>query len=256
MVESGMAQDILLRFLQHVKVRQKLSGECRDTMMIVTKAGEGEIRLKSPNGSVLEILKQMPDNVQISSSITFFPREDMRANLEPGGSSKSDRIALIKRLRNEGILCQGAMVQPIFHVFIPDQAFWSELADAGINRAAIDIFTTTPENLALVARIIGCNDRDAEIRMWKDYLESNAPSKDGIRRGISVELQRQLYGKIVRDARTAGIEKVVYCRFVQMSIGLQPLNYGEKGDGGCMANITCPTPHKIRIARATEFGVG
>ena len=254
MLKLGITQNILHQFLMHVKETERTEGKCNDTLMIITKAGEKDLFAKSDSGTPMELLAKMPDNIQISSSITYFENEKMRKSMEPGAPSKDERLGFIRRLGAEGILAWGVLVQPVFHVFLPSESFWLELVDAGIRRASIDIFTTTLENLAVVAQIIGWYDKSAEIKMWNDYINSDAPSKDGIRRGISLEKQRIAYEEIVIAANNAGIGKVTYCRYVQKMTDLPELDYCERGMGGCMANISSPTSQMIRTARTSWLG--
>ncbi len=260
MVRDGITGSILGAFADHVNDETSRMGMCPDTLMIITKAGVEDIQIQSPSGrTLLEILLEIPNNMQISASIAHLDNNlELREALEPGARPKSSRLNLVKMLQHHGILIQGALVQPVFHVFEPDEKFLGELWDAGIRRISLDMFTTTPENLAIIAQIFGWFDKEAERRMFEDYLSSDAPSKDGIRRGISKELQFQIYGRIIEKARKIGF-KVSYCRFVKKYLGLEELNYGEDGicpSGGCMANITAPTPEFIETIRKNQANFG
>jgi hypothetical protein len=116
----------------------------------------------------------------------------------------------------------------------------------------------TLETLNLVAQIIGWFDKKAEKEIWESYLNTDAPSKDGYRIGISIKLQHRFFTSMVNSAREEGIMHSSYCRFIQSSTGLPSLDYREPNTnnpdavGGCLANIGQPTPDLIKAKRMNQ----
>jgi DNA repair photolyase len=260
LIKEGVVEGILLAFRDHVIEEKRRLGKCPDTLMIVTKAGFTDIKIPGPLGySIIDLLKSFPDNVQISTSITYLGQErDIRAAIEPGAKSINERLEMVKFFQSENILVQGALTQPLFHVFPPDRYFWKSLYEVGIRRISIDLLTLNLETLNLVAQIIGWFDKKAEKEIWESYLNTDAPSKDGYRIGISIKLQHRFFTSMVNSAREEGIMHSSYCRFIQSSTGLPSLDYREPNTnnpdavGGCLANIGQPTPDLIKAKRMNQ----
>lgn len=261
LIKDGVTEGILLAFKDHMEEETRRLGKCLDTLMIVTKGGVNQISTPGPKGyTVLELLKSFPDNVQVSLSITHFKRnEALRDAIEPGAPSVAERLEMVRTLQKEEILIQGALTQPLFHVFPPDQHFWEDLYNAGIRRISVDLLTLTLKNLALIAQIIGWFDKAAEKDILEAYLNTDAPSKDGFRRGISMASQRQFFSSVIDSAKKANLYHASYCRFIQNSVGLPRLDYREPSStnsgavGGCLANIGKPTPEIIREKRLQQL---
>jgi len=261
LVRLGITQDILAAFSSHVEEEQRrLEGDCPDCLLIVTKGGDTELRTPSPGGRTpLDILTTFRDNVVINTSIAPYPSEEIREALEPGARSIEDRLRFMNLLQESGILARGALVQPIFFPFEPGAEFFSDLVQSGVRRVKIELATTNFTNLAVVAQVIGWFDPDAQRQIFDQYLQTEVrPKGEAGRRTVNQPLQLELYTRMIQAAREAGMENVLYCRYVQDVAGLPPLTYkdpdqsGEEGSGGCMAYPSPLTPEAIRRDRRRQ----
>ena len=255
MVELGIAQEILNAFIDHVRNdEQRLGDSCPDTILINSKAGVEELVMPGPDGTtVLELLRQIPDNVQISSSLNYLNgNEALREALEPGARTKQSRYAFARMLQENNIQASGFLAQPIFHPFLPGKEVFEEIREeAGAERIYLDILTSNIRSLAVIIQIIGWFDKEAECTMWEDYLPQDAPKKSGGRRCISVGKQREIFEQVIKNSKAAGIERNTYCRFTQETADLPLLDYNNYDQPGCMGYVS-PTPQQIRAARQTQ----
>lgn len=247
LVRMGISQDILSVFVSHVKQDIRQYGRCLDTMLIITKGGIQDLIAPGPTGeNVLELMKQIPNNLQVNTSITpLGPDKQLRSTLEPGARSVEDRLALMDKLQSEGILAQGALTEPLLFPFAYDASFYALLRRHGIKRVALDFLTSTYENLAVVFQMIGWYDRKAEKDLWEAYLTTDAPPKTGGRITMSISRQREHYAGVMDVIRKAGIDTVTYCMFAERNIRLNKADYGKSG---CMAHLT-PHPDNLQKAR-------
>ncbi len=259
MLESGTAHKVLNVFATFVDECTTKYGYCNDTLFIVTKGGIEEIKRKYQNETILDILDKFKDNIQLSISLAPLANNpNLRKDLEPNAPNKKNRLKLVKLLQSKDILCQGALAEPVFTPILPDYNFFKDLYDSGIKKVALDICTTTYENLVVVAQIFGWHNKSFEKQIWNEYLFTNSPSKSGGRVSVSLNKQKTYYEKMIAETNKAGIKQVTYCRYVGNITNLPRLDYHEKsnkhpqGMGGCMAYLTPSLPKLISEARTKQ----
>ncbi len=259
MLENGTIHKILNTFANFITESKKKLGYCNDTLFIVTKGGTKEVNTKYKGETIIDIFEKFKDNIQISISLApLADNQRLRTDLEPNAPQKKERLQLVKLLQSKNILCLGALAEPVFTPILPNYDFFKNLYNSGIRKVALDICTTTYENLAIVAQIFGWHNKEFEKQIWQEYLFTDSPAKSGGRVSVSLSKQKTYYEKMIANANKAGIKQVTYCRYVGNITNLPKLNYNEKnaknpkGVGGCMAYVSPSIPKLISKARVNQ----
>jgi len=247
-VRNGVAHGIFSVFRDHVLSTEATGKRCKDTMFVVTKAGVQELLSELNGESILDIITAIPDNIQINTSLTPLGNNpSLRKAIEPGARSIEDRLKFVDALQAKNILSTGALVEPIIFPYAFDISFYQQLKQHGIKRVALDLLTTSMENLAVINQVIGWDSKKAEKQMWEAYLFTDASPKNGMRFSVGIEMQKMLYQKLNQLIKEVGIDHAATCKFVEMNTGLRFVTNEE--DCGCMAHIS-PNPKSISIERS------
>ncbi|MBR1538527.1 MAG: hypothetical protein IJ636_03375 [Bacteroidales bacterium] len=218
-LQTGIAHGILRAFITHF--RRHPSSQAR--LFVASKAGARHLLVRSGGESVLDLFVQLAGKMQFNTSVSMMPSA-LRSLLEPYAAPIEERLSAVRLCRENGVLADSALVQPIFPPFLSDERireFFEALRDAGIRNYKPEFLTVCMENLAMIAPLLGHFDKAMERRLYEDYL---LPSNAGHRkqRGRTAPdraLSVSLIEKMKRQTDALGLS-VSICYWVRTQLGI------------------------------------
>ncbi len=175
-LRTGIAHRIIKEFIRHFEEFPDSNAR----LFIASKAGVRHLLCEYEGETIIDLLKQLKGKMQYNTSVSIMPRE-FRDILEPYAAPIEERLEAVKLCRENGILANSALVQPIFTPYLTDghiREFFDMLHDAGIINYKPEFLTACMENLAMLGQLLGYFDKDLERALYCDYImPSNSDHK-------------------------------------------------------------------------------
>ena len=173
---TGLAHRILREFIEHFKEYPDSNAR----LFIASKAGIRHLMAQYEGESLLDLFKELKDKMQYNVSVSIMPSE-YRNILEPYAAPIEDRLKAVDACRENGILSDSALVQPIFTPYLTQEhikEFFDNLHAHGIINYKPEFLTACMENLAMLGQWLGYFDKQMEKALYEDYImPSNADHK-------------------------------------------------------------------------------
>lgn len=218
-LQTGIAHGILRAFIAHF--RRHPASQAR--LFVASKAGARHLLVRSGGESILDLFMQLPGKMQFNTSVSMMPTA-LRQLLEPYAAPIEERLSAVRLCRENEVLAESALVQPIFPPFLTDERiceFFEALRDAGIRNYKPEFLTVCMENLAMLGPLLGRFDRDMERQLYENYLlPSNADHrKQRGRTAPDRTLSNSLIEKMKQHTDALGLS-VSICYWVRMQLGI------------------------------------
>lgn len=172
-LESGVAHSVLREFVLHFR-RFPDSGA---RLFVASKAGIHELLHNHDGDTIIGLLSELSGRVQFNTSIGIVP-EQILPFLEPGAATIEARLKAANLCNRNGVFARSVLCQPIFLPSVSEAQLRCYLVAArnhGLENLKPEFLTVCPENLAVLAQIVGHFDPAAEAELYRIYL---APSNE------------------------------------------------------------------------------
>ena len=165
---TGIAHRILKEFIRHFEEYPDSNAR----LFVASKAGARHLLYEYEGETILDLFRQLKDKMQYNVSVSIMPTA-FRNILEPYAAPIEERLEAVRLCRENGILANSALVQPIFTPYLtPDhiKEFFDQLHEAGIINYKPEFLTACMENLAMLGQLLGYYDKDLERALYEDYI--------------------------------------------------------------------------------------
>ena len=218
-LQTGIAHGILRAFIAHFQ--RHPASQAR--LFIASKCGAQHLLVKDGGESILDLFMQLEGRMQFNTSVSMMPAA-LRTLLEPYAAPIEERLAAVRLCRENGVLAESALVQPIFPPFLTDErmrTFFASLLDAGIRNYKPEFLTVCMENLAMIGPLLGLFDKDMERQLYEDYLlpENADHRKQRARTAPDRALSKQLIDRMQRLTDEMGLS-ISICYWVRKELGI------------------------------------
>ena len=218
-LQTGIAHAILRAFRDHF--RRNPASQAR--LFVASKAGARHLLAEDRGESILDLFQQLQGKMQFNTSVSMMPSA-LRQLLEPYAAPIEERLAAVRLCRENGILAESALVQPIFPPFLTAQriqSFFEALKEAGIRNYKPEFLTVCMENLAMIGPLLGHFDKALERQLYEDYLlPSNADHrKQRGRTAPDRALSLALIERMKQQTDAMGLS-ISICYWVRKQLGI------------------------------------
>ena len=165
---TGIAHRILREFIRHFEEYPDSNAR----LFVASKAGAKHLLYSYEGETILDLFVRLKDRMQFNTSVSIMPAE-FRNILEPYAAPIEERLAAVRLCRENGIMANSALVQPIFTPYLTEghiKEFFDALRGAGIINYKPEFLTACMENLAMLGQLLGHFDKDLEKKLYEDYI--------------------------------------------------------------------------------------
>ena len=219
-LQTGVAHNILRVFIEHFL---KYPGS-KVRIFIASKAGIEALQYRHNGESVLDLFKLLKDKMQFNTSLSIFPPEAIQY-IEPWSAPLQSRFDAVALCRENGIMANSALVQPIIISILNDDVldnFFSCLSKIGIVNFKPEFLTACVENMVLMAQILQMYDADIFKKLFELYFSTeNLDHKK--QRGRTAPLRNQSLlwiNKMITTAEKYGIS-ISICNWVREQLNIK-----------------------------------
>lgn len=233
---SGLAHDILRTFIAHFEHFP----DSRVRIFICSKAGLKQVETAHRGETILDLAGRLAGRAQWNGSIGIMPAY-LRDILEPHAGTIADRLAVMRRCQELGLVSRSVLCQPLLLPYLTEEnvdSYLGDLAAAGVVNIKPEFLTADLANLALIAQYINHFDPDRLAEFFRPYLmeENQTHLKQRLRlapdRAVCVEKLA-----LIRDtARRHGVS-ISICNWVKRELsGVAGWVGSLAQDSGSVAN--------------------
>jgi len=219
-LQTGVAHRVLRAFVEHFE--QYPDSKAR--LFVASKAGPEALLYERGGDSILDLFVKLRGKMQFNTSLSIFPEGAIEV-IEPYSCGLQSRLDAVRLCRENGVMANSALVQPILISLLTDElleGFFALLERSGIVNFKPEFLTACVENMALMAQMLEEYDGDILKKIFETYfLDENL---DHIKqRGRTAPVrERSMYwiGRMKEIAERHGISTSV-CYWVrdQLDIG-------------------------------------
>lgn len=198
-LQTGIAHRILKEFIAHFKKYPNSNAR----LFVASKAGTKHLQYAYEGETILSLFAQLKDKMQFNTSVSMMP-PIYQEFVEPYAAAFIERVRAVKLCREQGVLANSALVQPIIIPHLDNDLYMIEffrlLREAGVVNYKPEFLTVCMENLAMLGQLLGCYDKKMERQLYEAYiLPANADHKKqrgrtAPDRELSLESIRRLKG--------------------------------------------------------------
>ncbi len=167
-LQTGVAHNILRTFIEHYEKYP----DSKARLFIASKAGAKHLNVRHGGDSIIELFAKLRGKMQFNTSLSIMP-DELRAVLEPYSAPTEERMAAVRLCRENGILSNSALVQPIVPSFLTkerEEEFFQMLKNNGIINFKPEFMTVCMENLAWLGQMLGHIDAGLERALYEFYI--------------------------------------------------------------------------------------
>ncbi|MGL4852431.1 MAG: hypothetical protein ACRC3Z_07285 [Phocaeicola sp.] len=165
---NGMAHNIMRKFVKHFLKYP----DSKVRIFIASKGGIDHFNIKHQGESVLDIMEQIADKIQVNGSVGIMPSY-LRDILEPNVASIEERMQTLIECRRRGIHADSVLCQPLFLPYLTRESitnYMKILSSAGVKNIKPEFFTAEISNIVLIAQYINHYDPDKVGEFFYPYL--------------------------------------------------------------------------------------
>ncbi len=216
-LSTGIAHRILKEFLAHFRANPESGAR----LFLATKAGRAELEAKHKGESIIDLLVALGGRVQFNTSIGILPPQLMEV-LEPGAPRFADRLEAVRLCQSRGVYARAVLSQPILASYLTDETieqYFAAMQSVGIINFKPEFLTVCPENLAMIAQLVGYFDKNLERQTYEIYLapENSDHRKQRQRTAPERTACRKLLDKLIRAGERHGLG-VSLCYWVRSQL--------------------------------------
>ena len=220
-LKTGIAHRILKEFIRHFEEYPDSNAR----LFVASKAGEKHLLYEYEGETIIGLMSQLAGKMQYNTSVSIMPAA-FRNILEPYAAPIEERMKAVRLCRENGILANSALVQPIFTPYLTPEhirEFFDMLKAQGSVNYKPEFLTACMENLAMLGQLLGYFDKDLERRLYSDYImPSNADHRK--QRGRTAPDRALSIGNIMKMMEytdSIGMTTSI-CYWVRKQLGISP----------------------------------
>lgn len=167
-LQTGIAHNILREFIAYFEKNPKSESK----VFILSKAGKEELQYKNNGDSILDLMRELSDNLVYDTSISVMPSEVFPI-LEPRAASNEKRLEAALMCKECKVHGNWAVIQPIIPPFLTDgvmDELMKKLKKANIEGFKPEFLTLSMKNLSWIGQLIGYFDKDMERDLYDCYI--------------------------------------------------------------------------------------
>ncbi len=220
-LQTGIAHDILREFIAYFKKNPRTKSK----VFIISKAGKEELQTKHEGDTILDLMRELSNNLIYDTSITVMPSE-LYPILEARAASNNNRLEAAMICQKYKIPAHWALVQPIIPLYLTDETMddlLKKLKKANIERFKPEFLTVTIENLAWLGQLIGHFDKKMEKELYELYIapENMNNVKHKARIAPDRKFTRKAIMKLKKNVDKYGLSMTL-CHWVRSDLKITP----------------------------------
>lgn len=165
---SGVAHDILRTFIDHFDRHPQSPVR----LFICSKAGLKQVSVAHKGDTILSLAGKLAGYAQWNGSIGIMPQY-LRNILEPHAGTIADRLAVMRRCQEMGLVSDSVLCQPLILPYLTPETveeYMAALAGAGVVNIKPEFLTAELANLSLIAQYIHHYDPERLAEFFQSYL--------------------------------------------------------------------------------------
>lgn len=167
-LQTGIAHNILREFITYFEKNPKSESK----VFILSKSGKEELQYKSNGDTILDLMRELSDNLVYDTSISIMPSE-LYPILEPRAASNEKRLEAAVMCQESKVHGNWAVIQPIIPPYLTDEIIddlMKKLRKANIAGFKPEFLTLSIKNLSWIGQLIRHFDKNMERELYECYI--------------------------------------------------------------------------------------